>query len=327
MLILIGVSALKVLTMSNQDPNYSDPQAGGLTGQAPVTQTRPLFEGKSHVGLFSVKKAEEVAKQSVGIPGLFVKNYVVTLHVKETLPPTTLQEIVIKGMKGEGPEAGQLGFQDWLPTDVGDQCVLAYDPGRMSHAKQFVYLGGGRNAGQVWNDCKSFYQALRPGAVLYPPSVADAIRRQPPPMMTFFRLVFSYDRSVYNSAEVCRAMGLYLSNSQIPPLERRKPVAHYMPAPGTTDPQVLSELAAGMLALASDLDAANQAPSAGVVFDRLHGFFFDPAKGDYRINPPDIGVNHRTRVKQLLNNQAVGIDMQVRVLLLRWLFGSSPATP
>jgi hypothetical protein len=326
-LILIGVSVLKVPNMITQDPNYSAAQAAGLTGHDPVVPTRPLFDGKSHVGLFRVAKAEEVSKQSVGIPGLFVKNHIVTLHVKETLPPTTIQELVIKGQKGEGPEAGALGFQDWLPTNVGDQCVLAYDPDRMSFAKQFVYLGGGLNADQVWIDCKSFYQALRPSAVLYPPLVADAITRQSPPMVTFFRLVFSYDRSVYNAAEVCRAMGVYLSNSQIPPLERRKPLAHYMPSPGTTDLKALRELAAGMLTLASDLDAVDQVASAGVVFERLHGFFFDPANGAFRINPPDINANQLARVKQLLTNQTVGIDMQVRSVVLHWLFGSSTAKP
>jgi hypothetical protein len=250
------------------------------------------------------------------IAGLFIVPYQVTLEVKEALPPVASKLFVTNGAKGEGPESGALGLQDWLPTTVGDQCVLAFDPQTIEKAERVVYLGGGATVEQVWQSGKRFYESLRPESGLDPAWVIVALEKMP--RATFFQLVFDYDRSVYKSASVTRALGTYLANDQIPALDRRTTVAHYLGQP-SENPQALRDLAKGMLQLAVHLAAADQASSAGVVLQRVYGICFDTVTNAARVARPDLNEGQRLALLELLDASETSLNAAISRSLRSWL--------
>lgn len=289
-------------------------------GRPAARPPRRVFLGQPHVGWFVVTEVQQPPpRRESHIPGLFIVPYRVTLGVKEALPPVNQPSFVMLGSKGEGPEAGALGLEDWLPTTVGDECVLAFDPEQIGDAKQVVYLGSGPTSAYTWESAKRFYVSLMPGQGLDPARVAAAIGQAPPPRATFFQLLFAYDRSVYQDVGVVRALGAYLADAQVPALDRRTTVAHYLGQPSYQDAQALSELAGGMLQLALHLQGEGQVASAGVVLQRLYGQFFVPSTGAARIARPALNEAQRMALVQLLDSPEVALNADVYRSLMRWI--------
>ncbi|MFQ5806160.1 MAG: hypothetical protein ACE5I3_06910 [Phycisphaerae bacterium] len=323
---MVGTLLLEAMMMTGCRFNSPDSSAGpSASGVAPAT-TQPPFVGKPNAAWLVVSKVgPEPRKRSAGA-GLLAVGYELSIEVKEALPAIEPKAFVLLGEKGEGPEAGALGLQDWLPSQAGQEFVVALDPARMSNAKNMIYLGGGPDAAQTWGDCKQFYGCLGSAGRLNAPGVAAAIAKRPPPFATFFRLIFDYDRTVYDQADVCRATGAYLAERQIPPLERRKAVAHYLPKPGTDDPAALRELSAGMLRLALHLQGGGQAASAGVIFQRIDAFFADPTTGTYSIEPPGLEEKERKAVGGLLVAPTAGVDRAIQERVRKWVSGGAPTS-
>jgi hypothetical protein len=317
--VLLIIAIGGVLMMSDFGQRNS-PDSAGAAGGPGVSTARRVFLGQPHVGRFVVSRVAQTPKRHEShIAGLFIVPYQVTLQVKEALPPVGRALFVTNGAKGEGPEAGALGLEDWLPTTVGDECVLAFDPQLIENAKRVVYLGGGANVEQVWQSVKRFYESLRSEPGLDPAQIAVAIGKMPLPRSTFFQLVFDYDRSVYQNVSVMRALGIYLANHQIPALDRRTTVAHYLGQPSEQDPQALRDLAKGMLQLAVDLADAGQGASAGVVLQRVYGYCFDPRTNAARINRPDLNEGQLLALENLLDAPEISLNAAISRGLRSWL--------
>ena len=296
----------------------SPASAGAASDPGGSSQPR-VFLGQPHIARFVVTHVEQTpTRHESHIVGLFVVPYRVTLEVKEALPPVKRKLFVTNGSKGEGPEAGALGLQDWLPTKVGDECVLAFDPQMIENAERVVYLGGGATLEQVWQSAKLFQESLQPGPGLDPSQVTVALGKIPPPHAAFFQLVFDYDRSVYRNLSVMRALGMYLANDQIPALDRRTTVAHYLGQPNEQDPQALRDMAKGMLQLAVHLATARQAASAGVVLQRVYGYCFDPKTNEARLGGPDLDEDQRLALDQLLDSSEISLNATISRSLRRW---------
>ena len=308
--------------MSESGNRASGPPGSAATGGPATAPSGPLFVGHPHVGLFVVRKVEQTpARRESHIPGLFVVPYRLTLEAREVLPPVDQKVFVIFGSKGEGIEAGVLGLQDWLPTTVGEGCVLALDARRVGRAEEMTYLGSGASLQYAWNDSQRFFESVGPGPALDASRMASAVTQTPYPRATFFQFVFAYDRRVYRDAAVARALGAYLANDQVPALDRRTTVAHYLGQPDPQDTEALRELAAGMLRLAVQLTAQGQAASAGVVLQRIYGFFFDPAAGTPRIGLPAVEEAQRNVLLQLIDSPEAGLSVPVHRGLQGWVSG------
>lgn len=291
--------------------------AAGRPGGLPP---RRVFLDQPYIGWFVVTRVEQTpARHESHIPGLFIVPYRVTLEVKEALPPVYQKLFVVMGSKGEGPEAGALGLEDWLPTTVGHECVLAFDLRQIGSAEQMVYLGAGPTAEQAWQSAKRFYESLQPEQGLDSARVAAAMGQEPLPRVTFFQLVFAYDRSVYQNLAVVRALGAYLANGQVPALDRRTTVAHYLGQPGDQDAEALRDLAGGMLQLALHLAAEGQAASAGVVLQRVYGYLFDPSTGAARVTLPALNEGQRVALVQLLDSPDVALNAALYRNLRSWI--------
>lgn len=285
-----------------------------------LPSTRPLFVDQPQVGLFVVRHTEEGKKQAAG-PAIVIRSYRSELQVTKSLPPIDQKEFRLSLQKAEGDGSEQLALQEWFPTEKGAQLVLAFNPLKMINAKDCVFLGAGEDVPQVWSDCERFYACLKGGKDADTLLVAAAMVKKPPPYVTFFRLLFSRDRSVYDTPEVCRAAGSYLGDAQIPALERRKAVAHYMPPPQARDAAALSELAGGMLNLIVHLQGADQGGSAVAVLQRLHGFFYDQMAGKYRIAVPAADEKRLNAVRMLAAAPGTPLEEKMRASLMQWLGG------
>jgi hypothetical protein len=297
------------------------PAGGAAPGVAP-----PVFVQKPNAGWFVVRKVGSAPKKrSLGVPGLSAVGYELAVEVKEALPRIKAKSFVLLGEKGEGRGAEEFGLQDWLPTEEGGEFVAAFDAKRMSNAKNMVFLGRDKQAEQTWNDCAEFYACIADARKLYAADVATAIGKKP--HATFFRLVFDFDRSVYNDDEVCRATGAWLAEVEVPPLVRRTVVAHYLPKPGAKDKVALQEMGGGLLHLAMHLNANRQASSAGVVFQRLDAFFGDPVSGKYSIDPPELSEQERKAVGSVLTAPAANVDRGIQERVREWLSSGAPTTP
>lgn len=306
--------------MMSDSGQKNSPDSAGAAGGPGVSSQRRLFLGQPHIARFVVTSvAQTPRRRESHIAGLFIVPYQVTLQVKEALPPVSRTHFVMNGSKGEGPESGALGLQDWLPTTVGDQCVLAFDPQLIENAERVIYLGGGATVEEVWQSAKRFHESLRSGQELDPSQVAVALGKNPPPRATFFQLVFDYDRSVYQNVSVMRALGIYLANDKIPALDRRTTVAHYLGQPSAQDPQALRDLAKGMLQLSLHLAAAGQAASAGVVLQRVYGYCFDPGTKAARVEPPDLNEGQRSALDELLDASENSLNAATSRSLRSWL--------
>jgi hypothetical protein len=281
---------------------------------------RPLFLDQPEAGLFVVRQTEQGKKQPAG-PSITITSYRSELQLKKSLPPIDQKEFRLSLQKAEGVGSEQLGLQEWFPTEKGSELVLAFNPVKMINAKDCAFLGAGEDVPQVWSDCERFYACLKGGKEMDTLLVAAAIVRKPPPYVTFFRLLFERDRGVYGSPEVCRAAGSYLGDAQIPPLERRKAVALYMPAPQSRDAAALSELAGGMMSLIVHLQGADQGPSAVAVLQRLHSFFYDQKEGRYRIAAPAADEKRLNAVRMLAGAPGTPLEEKMRGSLLQWLGG------
>jgi len=291
-----------------------------MSGNSQASPPPAVFCGKTHVAWFVAATVEQApAKRDTGIPGLAAVGYRVTLEAQAVLPAVEDKRFIIVGQRGEGPEAGALGLQDWLPTRSGDACVLAFDAADFNHAKYAVYLGGGMQAPLVWRDCERFAACLRPEGGVDPVKVFSALAEQPPPLVTFFRLLSEYDRSVWSDGAALHAMSGYLANGAVPPLERRAVLAFYFAIPSAVEPEPLRELATGMLTLAGDLAAADQVASSGVVLERLRAFV-ESAPGTYACHAPHLAAEERQRVTQLLASETTGASQPTRASLHTWLF-------
>jgi len=317
-LLMIAITT-GVLIMSDFDQGNSPESAGEAGGPGGLPQRR-VFLGQPYIARFVVTRvAQTPMRRESHIAGIFIVPYQVTLQVKEALPPVSREVFVTNGSKGEGPESGALGLQDWLPTTVGDECVLAFDPQLIQNAERVVYLGGGSTVQQVWQSAKRFYESLRPGPGLDPSQFVGALGRMPLPRATFFQLVFDYDRSVYQNVSVMRALGIYLANDQIPALDRRTTVAHYLGQPSEQDPQALRDLAKGMLQLALHLAAAQQAASAGVVLQRVYAYCFDPKTNAARVDRPDLNEGERMALDKLLDTPGISLNAIISRGLRSWI--------
>ena len=297
--------------------NFSD--SAGAEGGGNASPRGGVYLGQPNIGRFVVTNvAQTPARRESHVPGLLIVPYRVTLQVKEALPPLTEKVFVISGSKGEGPEAGALGLQDWLPTTVGEECVLAFDPQRIENAERVVYLGGGADVEPVWQSAKRFHGLLRSETGLDPSQFVVALKNAPLPRSIFFQLVFDYDKNVYKSSTVTRALGAYLANSEVPVLDRRTTVAHYLGQP-TENPKALREFAKGLLQLALHLADAGQASSAGVVFQRVYGFCFDPKTNTARIDAPDFNDSQHSALENLLSASDVSLNPVIAQSLRKWL--------
>jgi hypothetical protein len=279
---------------------------------------KPLFLNHSNAGLFVVTAVEPMQGQRTVAPGMVMTANRVTLAARKTLPSIQQVPVTLTGRRSTGAEAGELGLEEWLPITVGVECALAFDPSRLSDAGEVVFLGAGAEAVSAWRDCESYASCVTREWQLNPQRVAALIAANPQPHELFFRLVFDYDRAVWNSPEVCRAGGAWLSNQTIPPNERRTVLAHYMSSPVTLDTGALAALAEGILSLARSLGTGNQVSSVGVVFQRLYGFFSDPKTNAWRIVPPGSSADLEL-TKRILQSPAVGVAPPVRESIERWL--------
>jgi hypothetical protein len=313
-IVMIGVA-----TMTNFGKKYffASAEAAGAGGGATAPR---VFLGQPTVGRFVVTRVEQTPpRHESHISGLFIVPYRLTLEVKETLPPVKQKSFVMSGTKGQGAEAGALGLEDWLPINVGAELVLAFDVLSIESAKQVVYLSSGANVEPVWQSAKRFYESLKVGRGLDPARVADALEKVPLPRATFFQLVFDYDKTVYQNAAVVRALARYVANNQIPALDRRTTVAHYLSPPNPQEPQLLRDLAHGMLQLVLDLVAARQGPSASVVLQRVYGFCFDAKSNEPHVKRPDVSEEQRSRLEDIIESPEVALNATVARSLRNWL--------
>lgn len=294
------------------------PDSAGTADGPGEASPRRVFLGQPHIARFVVTSvAQTPMRRESHIAGIFIVPYQVTLEVKEALPQLSQKLFVTNGSKGEGPESGALGLQDWLPTTVGNECVLAFDPQLIKNAEQVVYLGGGASVEQVWQSAKRFHESLRPKSGLDPARVVVALEKMPP-RATFFQLMFDFDRSIYKNASVTRALGTYLANDQIPALDRRTTVAHYLGQP-SEDPQAIRDLAKGMLQLAVQLAAEGQTASAGVVLQRVYGICFDTVANSARVAPPELDEAQRKALDDLLDASEISLNAATSRGLRSWL--------
>jgi hypothetical protein len=316
-LVLIIAITTGVLIMNDFDQGNPPESVGGGPG---ASSQRRVFLGQPNIARFVVTRvAQTPMRRESHIAGLFIVPYQVTLKVKEALPALSREVFVTNGSKGEGPESGALGLQDWLPTTTGEECVLAFDPQLIENAERVVYLGGGSTVDPVWQSARWFYESLRPEPGLDPSKVAIALRAAPLPRSTFFQLVFDYDKNVYQNVGVMRALGIYLADDGIPALDRRTTVAHYLAQPGDQDPQALRDLAKGMLQLALQLAAAQQAASAAVVLERVHAYCFDPNTNAARVDRPDLDEGQRTALDKLLDTPEISLNAVTSRSLRSWI--------
>jgi hypothetical protein len=279
-----------------------------------------VFLGQPNVGRFIVTRVEQTPpRHESHIAGMFIVPHRLTLEVKETLPPMNQKSFVMSGAKGQGAESGALGLEDWMPASAGTELVLAFDPLTIDNAERVVFLGSGANVEPVWQSAKRFYESLLSGRGLDPARVAAALEKAPLPQATFFQLVFNFDKSVYQNGAVVSALSTYLANNQIPALDRRTTVAHYLSQPNLQEPQLLRDLAKGMLQLALQLVAARQAPSAGVVLQRVYGFCFDGQTNEPRVKRPDLSEEQRARLDQLLHTPEISLNAEISQSLGNWL--------
>jgi hypothetical protein len=322
MRLTLMMAMIGVVTMINFGDRkfFASSEAAGSGGSA--IQPR-VFLGQPHVGRFVVTRVDQTPpRHESHIAGLFIVPYRLTLEVKEALPPVKQKVYVTHGARGQGAEAGALGLEDWLPTSVGAEVVLAFDPILIESAERVVYLGGGANVEPVWQSAKRFQESLKIGRGLDPALVASALEKSPLPRSTFFQLAFDYDRSVYQNGAVVRALGIYLGNNQIPALDRRTTVAHYLSQPSQPDVQLLRGLADGMLHLALDLVGTGQSASAGVVLQRVYGYCFDAQSHNARIQRPNLSEEQRQRLEALVDSPETGLNADISRSLRNWL--SSP---
>ncbi len=226
---------------------------------------------------------------------------------------------MITGARGEGREAGALGLQDWLPTRVGEELVLALDANRAGPADQIEFLGGGPRSAEIWQGVRRFAATLGPDLRVEAPRVAAMIAQAPPPGIVFFRLAVQQDRGIFRDPEVMRAMGGYLGNDAAPAMERRNVVAHYMGAPDPAQTHPLRDLAGGMVRLIARLGQEGQAASADVVFQRLWAWVFDPATRAPHVPPPDPGGTSRDEAARMAGS--AGLSPEARDALGDWLLG------
>ena len=286
----------------------------------PALGSRPVFAGHPHVGWFvATSVVQTPARHESHVPGIFVVPYQVTLEVREILPPVNRRSFVITGARGEGSEAGALGLQDWLPTRVGEECVLALDANRAGPADQIEFLGRGPRAAVIWQGVRRFAATLGPDLRVEAPRVAAMIAQAPPPDIVFFRLAVQQDRGVFRDPEVMRAMAGYLGNETAPAMERRNVVAHYMGAPDPAQTHALRDLAGGMVRLIARLGQEGQAPSADVVLQRLWAWMFDQASRAPRVPPPDTGGTSRDEAARMAGS--AGLSPEARDALGDWLLG------
>jgi hypothetical protein len=296
--------------------------AAGASPASAAGQKSPRlpFLGHPNVGWLVATKVEQTpSRYESHIPGLFVVPYRVAFQAKEILPPVTPSAFIVMGAKGEGLEAGALGLQDWLPSKAGDECVVAFDAQRAGSAKEMTYLGGGQTADSSWRDARRFYESLKAGSTLDADDVVAAMAKMPRPRATFFQLVFDYDRGVYQNPAVGRALAAYLASEQVPALDRRTTVAHYLGQPGGQDAGTLRDLAGGMLQLALHLAAEGQAASAGAVLQRVYGYAFDPGTGAARVGRPALTESQRVALVQLLGAPEVSLSGEVFRSLRDWI--------
>jgi hypothetical protein len=285
--------------------------------QAPLG-SRPVFAGHSHAGWFvATSVVQTPARRESHVPGIFVVPYQVTLEAREILPAVNRRSFVITGARGEGREAGALGLQDWLPTRVGEELVLALDANRAGPADQIEFLGGGPRSAEIWQSVRRFAATLGPDLRVEAPRLAAMIGQPPPPGLVFFRLVVQQDRGAFGDPEVMRAMGGYLGNDAAPAMERRNVVAHYMGAPDPAQTHPLRELAGGMVRLIARLGQEGQATSADVAFQRLWAWMFDPATQAPRVTAPDIGGTSRDEAARMA--VSAGLSPEARDALGEWL--------
>lgn len=300
-----------------QQPSKAPAEAAGRAGELAL---RRVFLDHTHAGWFIVTAVEQTpARRESHVPGLFIVPYRVTLEAKEVLPPVDQKLFVLVGSKGEGPEAGALGLQDWLPTTVGSECVLAFDPQQLPSAEHVEYLGAGPDAESVWQSVKRFYESLQSEQGVDSGRIAATIGREPLLQSTFFQLVFAYDRRVYQNPAVVRALGAYLANDRVPALDRRTTVAHYVGQPGDQDAQALHVLAGGLLQLALHLVAEGQTASAGVVFQRVAAYVFDSGTNVARVPPPALSEGQRMALVQLLNSPEIALNATSHRSLRSWI--------
>jgi hypothetical protein len=316
--VLLMMALTGVLMMSDFGQRESSDPAGTEGGAGDVSRRR-AFLGQPHIGRFVVTKvAQTPTRRESHIPGIFIVPYQVTLEVKEALPSVSQKFFVTHGSKGEGTESGALGLQDWLPTTVGEECVLAFDPQRIENAERVVYLGGGANVAQVWQSARRFHELVRSEPGLGPSQFAVALGKIPLPRSTFFQLVFDYDKNVYKDAAVTRALGVYLANGEVPALDRRTTVVHYLGQP-SEDPQALRDLAKGMLQLAIHLAEGGQASSSGAVLQRVYVYCFDAGTNTARVDAPGLDEGQRLALSQLLDTPEISLNAAATRTLRGWL--------
>jgi hypothetical protein len=290
------------------------------SSQAPGQTTPAVFLSYPSAGLFTVKHSEQVRTEAVN-PSTSIVTYLVEGEVTQSLPASEQKIFQMKVQKGEGLAGEQLRLQDWFPTEAGRRCVLGFNPQRLGNARNVQPLTTGSEIEQTWSDCERFYRCLPDGQKVDLELATAAIAEEPPPHAAFFQLLFRRDPDVCKDPDVCRALGAYLSQPQVPALERRKTVAHFMRRPECKDREARGELATGMLRVAVHLGAEGQTASAGVVFTRLDGFFGDSAGGQYSIDPPKLDDKERKAVEGLLVAPKAGVNRATQDGVRKWISG------
>lgn len=278
----------------------------------------PVFLDQPNAALFTVVSATKELSRQV-TPKITIHAYRVVLQVDKSLPPISEKSFEIKAEIGEGTGSEQLDVQEWIPVEPGQKCVLAFDATRMRNANRTISLSAGETPEQAWKDVDRYYHCLANGSALDAGRVAQAITQKPRPLAAFFQLVFRSDRSVLSNASGVRALTDYTGDAAIPPLERRKVVAHFMPPPDA--PKSCADLADAMLNLALELDAAGEGDSAGVLFERIDGFFKDRSSNAYVIRSHATDVKRRDALLKLAGRPTAGVRAEVQRDLKTWLSG------
>lgn len=280
-----------------------------------------LFAGKTHAGLFEAVSVEKAPKgRPTHLTGAFWIGHRARFRLLEVVPLLVVtEEVQMTGQKGQGEQAGALGLQDWLPDGPGEMLTLAFDSERMTRARDYELLGAGEKALPAWSDCRRLFRCLG-GGTIAPELVAVAIAELPRPQSTFFRLMFQHDRAPYAHPAVIRALGAYFGDGDVPAMERRIVVTFHTSPPDSTEKEALATMAAGLFQLVFDLAGAEQAASAGVVIQRIYGFFYQPGAG-YCIPAPSAATRRVEALRQLMAWPPASVTPIVRESVGQWLAG------
>lgn len=319
-LVLIEVSVMSACVYRDA----GSPAEGGGTPQSSAA-AQPLFAKRDHVGWFEVIDVQAApSEEPTHIPGIMKRRYRVSLKVLGSIGEIEPAKVVVIAEKSDHFRAGQLGLPLWMPTEVGQQVVMAFDQARMNNAENMVYLADGKQAQAAWEDCVRYRDTI----VGEPPPdagrVVTTINGDPTPGLVFFRLLYEGDQRVFNSPRVCRAFGNYFENDQLGLMERRQVAAHYLAPPEIDDRDSMTVLATGLLRLALALHQKDADDQAEVVLERLADYGHDEEKDEWLPEPAQLTPDERNATVEMLRSSDIELESEQTRLVRDWVNAGTP---